>query len=86
MLTQPSNTVGIIVEFNHESQPLLSPAAWQIIHEFASSDMSLPGAKTHLQQLLTGHYVDTDWRSTLKAVMDAETSGNQPSIDMTRWS
>ncbi|KAG1735877.1 uncharacterized protein EDB91DRAFT_1083511 [Suillus paluster] len=52
--------------------PHNDPAAWQIIHEFASSNMSLLEAETHLQQFLTSCYVDTDWRPALKAVMDVE--------------
>jgi hypothetical protein len=34
--------------------------------------MSLPEAETCLEQHLTDHYADTDWRPALKAVMDAE--------------
>ncbi|KAG1868726.1 hypothetical protein C8R48DRAFT_598173 [Suillus tomentosus] len=34
--------------------------------------MSLPDAESKLQAHLGDHYADSDWRSALKAVMDAE--------------
>ncbi|KAG1717169.1 hypothetical protein EDD22DRAFT_741518, partial [Suillus occidentalis] len=43
-----------------------------IICEFASSEMSLPEAETHLEHHLTNRYTDTNWRPALKAIMDAE--------------
>jgi hypothetical protein len=48
------------------------PIAWNIIREFATTDMSLPIAETRLQMHLGQDYVDDDWRPALKAVMDAE--------------
>ncbi|KAG1873340.1 hypothetical protein C8R48DRAFT_548197, partial [Suillus tomentosus] len=34
--------------------------------------MSLPNAENKLQALLGKHYIDSNWRLALKAVMDAE--------------
>jgi len=39
---------------------------------FATTDMTLPEAERDLQACLGQHYVDSDWRPALKAIMDAE--------------
>lgn len=54
--------------------PHADPLAWDIIRDFATSDMSLPQAEAALQAHLGMRFVDTDWRPGLKAVMDAEGS------------
>src|SRR5882724_6340303 len=60
------------------SNPALSnsaqsnPTGWEIIHNFATTDMGLPEAEGHLQQALGDDFVDSDWRPALKTVMDAE--------------
>jgi len=46
--------------------------AWDIIREFAATDMTLPETEKRLQEHLGGHYDDRDWQPALKAVMDAE--------------
>jgi len=46
--------------------------AWEIILEFATSDMGLPQAEAKLQAHLGTRFKDGDWRAALKAVMDAE--------------
>ena len=48
------------------------PGAWNILRQFASTEMTLPQAETALTQHLGNQYKDSDWRPALKAVMDAE--------------
>ncbi|PPQ93410.1 hypothetical protein CVT25_004727 [Psilocybe cyanescens] len=52
--------------------PFSDPGAWEILRQFASTDMALPVAKEKLMTYLGNHYNDKDWRPALKAVMDAE--------------
>ncbi|KIJ40018.1 hypothetical protein M422DRAFT_257083 [Sphaerobolus stellatus SS14] len=52
--------------------PLTDPKAWEIIEEFATSDMSLPQAEERLKVHLGSRYVEAEWRDAFKAVMDAE--------------
>ncbi|KIK76167.1 hypothetical protein PAXRUDRAFT_18399 [Paxillus rubicundulus Ve08.2h10] len=52
--------------------PHADPLAWKIIHEFATTDLSLPNAKIHLQAHLSGHFIDADWKPALQAVMNAK--------------
>ena len=51
---------------NHNS------AAWDIIEQFATTEMALPDAENTLQKHLGDGYVDNEWQPALKAVMDAE--------------
>lgn len=53
-------------------RPYADPTAWNVIREFAVTEMTLPEAEKRLQDILTTHYVDTDWRPALDAVMQAE--------------
>lgn len=50
----------------------MDPVAWNIVHKFATTKISLPNAENKLQALLGKRYIDSDWRPALKAVMDAE--------------
>ncbi|PPQ81878.1 hypothetical protein CVT25_013484 [Psilocybe cyanescens] len=52
--------------------PFLDLGAWEILHQFASTDMALPVAKEKLITYLGNHYNDKDWCPALNAVMDAE--------------
>lgn len=53
--------------------PHADPKAWDIIHNFATSeDRSLPEAETALQAHLGDRFVDSDWQQALAAVMEAE--------------
>jgi hypothetical protein len=54
------------------SLPHADPAAWKVIREFASTDMSLPEAEKQVQGILGARYKDADWQPAFKAVMDAE--------------
>ncbi|KAG1767808.1 hypothetical protein EDD22DRAFT_741963, partial [Suillus occidentalis] len=67
---QPDSSYSLTSTVN--SGPHNDPVAWKIVHEFASSEMSLPEAETRLEHHLTDRYADTDWRPALKAIMDAE--------------
>jgi DDE superfamily endonuclease len=49
-----------------------SAAAWDIIEQFATTDMALPDAENALRKHLGGEYADDNWQPALKAVMDAE--------------
>ncbi|KAI6141329.1 hypothetical protein BKA82DRAFT_4362456 [Pisolithus tinctorius] len=69
------------IQLDSPNAPLLSPSShpphadpvgWQIIREFATTEMSLPNAEAHLAAHLGCHYVDVDWQPALTAVMDAE--------------
>ncbi|KIJ29372.1 hypothetical protein M422DRAFT_269209 [Sphaerobolus stellatus SS14] len=51
---------------------LEDPKAWEILHEFAASDMSLPQAEDKLQAYLGDCYKENEWCATFKAVMEAE--------------
>ncbi|KAI9445608.1 DDE superfamily endonuclease-domain-containing protein [Lactarius psammicola] len=46
--------------------------AWEILRQFASSDMTLPKAEAKLSSHLGDRYNDANWRPALKAVMDSE--------------
>ena len=48
------------------------PTAWNIIRDFASTEMTLPDAENLLKTHLGPRYIDHDWRHALKAVMEAE--------------
>jgi hypothetical protein len=48
------------------------PGAWDILREFAVSDMKLPEAEKRLEEHLGNRYKDEDWRPALNAVMLAE--------------
>ncbi|KAH0828638.1 hypothetical protein J3R83DRAFT_2982 [Lanmaoa asiatica] len=50
----------------------VDPAAWAVLLEFASTDMGLPEAEKCLQNVLGARYVEADWQSAFKAVMDAK--------------
>jgi hypothetical protein len=52
--------------------PFSNHGAWDILHQFTSSDMTLPQAEEKLLAHLGNHYKDADWRPALKAIMDAE--------------
>jgi hypothetical protein len=54
------------------SLPHADPAAWRVIREFTSTDMSLPEAEKQVQGILGAQYRDADWQPAFKAVMDAE--------------
>src|SRR3954468_10420753 len=51
------------------SQPPRDAAAWEIIHRFARTDMTLPQAEDALVDCLGADYVDAQWRPALAAVM-----------------
>jgi hypothetical protein len=57
---------------NEGSQAISDHGAWDILHWFANTNMSLPQAESALTQHLGDWYKDADWRPALKAVMDAE--------------
>lgn len=46
--------------------------AWSIIHDFATTDMTLPDAETALKNMWGDDYAENRWQPALKAVMDAE--------------
>ncbi|GJJ12865.1 hypothetical protein Clacol_007111 [Clathrus columnatus] len=46
--------------------------AWDIIQEFATSDMTLPCAEGCLCKYLGDRYIEGEWTEAFKAVMDAE--------------
>ena len=48
------------------------PGAWDILREFAVSDMKLPEAEKRLEEHLGDRYKDEDWRPALNAMMLAE--------------
>lgn len=48
------------------------PDAWDILRDFATSEMTLPQAEEKIQKHLDKRYKDEDWRPAFKAVMDAE--------------
>ena len=52
--------------------PFSNHGAWDILHQFAGLDMTLPQAKEKLLAHLGDCYKDTDWHPALKAIMDAE--------------
>ncbi|KIK90742.1 hypothetical protein PAXRUDRAFT_151258, partial [Paxillus rubicundulus Ve08.2h10] len=54
--------------------PHTDPAAWEIIHDFATSAMSCwrRSGQNWLQSHLGSKFLDSHWRPALKAVMDAE--------------
>jgi hypothetical protein len=71
------NFCGIRVKQQQEgvsdlALPLSEPGVWDILCQFASSDMTLPQAKEHLLYLLGTCYRDEDWHPALNAVMDTE--------------
>ena len=47
-------------------------AAWNVLEELATTDMTLPQAEDRLQSVLGDGYVDEEWRPALCAVMAAE--------------
>ncbi|KAG2743487.1 hypothetical protein P692DRAFT_20745443 [Suillus brevipes Sb2] len=57
---------------NADTRPHTDPVAWNIVHKFATTEMSLPDVENKLKALLGKRYIDSDWRPALKAVMDAE--------------
>lgn len=46
--------------------------AWSLIHNFATTNMTLPNAETALKTLWGDGYVEEKWWPALKAVMDAK--------------
>ncbi|PPQ89168.1 hypothetical protein CVT25_006541 [Psilocybe cyanescens] len=52
--------------------PFLDPGAWEILHQFASTDMTLPVAEEKLMTYLGNCYNNKDWCPALKSVMYAE--------------
>jgi DDE superfamily endonuclease len=46
--------------------------AWSIIHNFATTDMTLPDTEMALKSLWGEDYIEDQWWPTLKAVIDAE--------------
>jgi hypothetical protein len=54
------------------SQPSLAEKGWDIVRQFATTDMSLPEAEQSLQALYRESYDDVIWRPALNAVMVAE--------------
>ena len=69
-----SNSVQVLPSSSQSTTPHADPAGWEIIREFATTDLSLPNAEIRLQAHLGNRYIDSDWRPALKAVMDAEGS------------
>jgi len=64
--THPSPRTSI------QSLPNNHAAAWDLMREFATTDLGLPQAEERLKTLLGDQYVDEDWRPMLCAVMEAE--------------
>ncbi|KAG2074203.1 hypothetical protein BDR04DRAFT_1126852 [Suillus decipiens] len=54
----------------------INPATWNIVHKFATTEMSLPMVENDLKAHLHEHYVDSDWRPALKAISDAKGDTN----------
>ena len=54
------------------ASPFSDHGAWDILRQFASSDMTLPQAEEKLLVHLGDRYKDADWHPVLKAIMDAE--------------
>ncbi|KAN0132298.1 hypothetical protein V8E53_009898, partial [Lactarius tabidus] len=52
--------------------PYSDYGAWEILRQFASSDMTLPEAEARLSSHLGDCFKDDDWQPALKAVMDSE--------------
>jgi hypothetical protein len=50
----------------------LDHGGWDILRQFATTEMTLPQAEAALIQHLGNRFKDADWRPVLKAVMDAE--------------
>ncbi|KAJ7826087.1 hypothetical protein B0H14DRAFT_3467871 [Mycena olivaceomarginata] len=46
--------------------------AWDVILDFATTDMTYPQAKSGLQSVLSSGYVPAEWETALEAVMNAE--------------
>lgn len=59
--------------------PHADTLAWDIIQDFATSDMSLPEAESQLQAHLGDRFVDSDWQPALRAVMEAEGDADKAS-------
>ena len=57
-------------------------AAWCVIRDFATTEMSLPEAEERVKEILGNHYIDTDWRPTFKAVMNAEGDSNKAASEV----
>jgi hypothetical protein len=47
-------------------------AAWDIIEQFATTEMALPDVENALQKHLGAGYIDSEWWPAFKVVMDAE--------------
>jgi len=54
------------------TSPLAYPKAWEIVREFAVSDMSLPQVEEQLKDYLGCQYIGVEWSGAFKTVMDAE--------------
>ena len=52
--------------------PFSDPAAWEILRQFASTEITLREAEEKLMMHFGNRYSDADWHPALKAVMDAE--------------
>ena len=52
--------------------PRVDRGAWEILRNFATSEMTLPNAEEHLKKQLGDRYNERDWRPALDAVMNAE--------------
>jgi hypothetical protein len=52
--------------------PYSDHGAWEILRQFAGSDMTLPQAEAELSSYLRNHYQHKDWSLAMDAVMKAE--------------
>jgi hypothetical protein len=50
--------------------PCADHGAWEILQNFAASEMTLPNAEEHLKKQLGDRYNECDWRLALDAVMN----------------
>ena len=55
-----------------ESSVCSNPAVWNIIREFATTEMTIPQVEKQLTDLLGNQYNDKDWRPAIDAVNNAE--------------
>ena len=62
-----------------QTPPRTDPIAWQIIQDFATMEMTLPGAEDALKRHLWENYHKGEWLPALQAVMDAEEDGTPES-------
>jgi len=62
-----------------QTPPTTDPITWQIIRDFATTEMTLPDAEDALKRHLGENYHDDEWLPVLQTVMDADEDGNSAS-------